>query len=248
MGLTIQSPFSRKARYKLGEVHQSLQYPFHGGSYKHLHELLKQDDLAVQLAPLRSNEHNTSEFELLAICSLIKDRNYSKIFEIGTYDGRTTRAMAMNINKDGHVFTLNLPSGSNTVSLPTDRIDVGLSSKVISGEKFVGTSQEPLISQLWGDSANFDFSPYYNIMDLVFIDGAHSEDYVANDTEKAIRMIRSNENGGLIVWHDAHLFGVKIFLTKWIRENHYPVYFIRDTSLAVLGIKDGKPFDMLASQ
>jgi len=37
----------------------------------------------------------------------MKARN---IFEIGTFDGRTTRNMAANVTKDGHVYTLDLPS------------------------------------------------------------------------------------------------------------------------------------------
>ncbi len=88
-----------------------------------------------------------------------------------------------------------------------------MASKVISGERFLNTPQQSIITQLWGDSATFDFSPYYNSMDFVFIDGAHSEHYVKNDTEKALQLIK--KSGGIIVWHDAHLFGVVKFLEPW---------------------------------
>jgi predicted O-methyltransferase YrrM len=36
-------------------------------------------------------------------------------------------------------------------------------------------------------------------MDLVFVDGAHSYEYVKNDTEKGWEMLRP---GGIIAWHD----------------------------------------------
>jgi predicted O-methyltransferase YrrM len=74
-------------------------------------------------------------------------------------------------------------------------------------------------------------------MDLVFIDGAHSEDYVRNDTLQALKMIRPG--GGVVIWHDAHLFGVVKFLAPWIRDHQLEVYFIRHTSLAVARIKEG---------
>ena len=49
------------------------------------------------------------------------------------------------------------------------------------------------------DSAKFDPTPYESKMDLVFVDGAHSADYVRNDSEKGWRMLRP---GGVLVWHD----------------------------------------------
>ena len=36
-------------------------------------------------------------------------------------------------------------------------------------------------------------------MDLIFVDGAHSYEYVKNDTVKGLEMLRP---GGIIAWHD----------------------------------------------
>jgi hypothetical protein len=55
------------------------------------------------------------------------------------------------------------------------------------------------ITQHWSDSATFDFSPLYNEIDLVYIDGAHSEPYVRSDTDHALRMMSSR---GAVVWDD----------------------------------------------
>lgn len=235
----IQYPFSKIARHRLSAAYSALEFNFYGPSYIDISQLLNNNNLELLLAPVKSNEHNTSAFELTAITSLIKDKNCSTIFEIGTYDGRTTRAMALNLATDsGKIYTLNLPPDNNTVVLQTDKVDVQLATKVISGERFLNTPQEKSIKQLWGDSATFDFSPYYQKMDLVFIDGAHSEDYVANDTAKALEMIKPS--GGWVIWHDAPYFGVVKFLKNWVPKQTGPVFFIKGTSLAVAFVKERK--------
>lgn len=232
------APFSKLARHRLSGTLLTLQYPFFGDRYVSVSELLKNEELQVTLAPVKARAHNTTAFELMAICSIIKDNNCNSVFEIGTFDGRTTRAMAMNLaNGDGKIFTLNLEPTTNDVSLDTSVVDVQLARKVISGERFMGTSQKKYIHQLWGDSAKFDFSPYFNSVDLVFIDGAHSAHYVKNDTEKALQILK--KTGGIIIWHDAHLFGVVKYLKPWIKINNLPVYFIKETTLAVAKVVNG---------
>ena len=56
------------------------------------------------------------------------------------------------------------------------------------------------IHQLYGDSATFDFSPFRGRMGLVFVDGSHAYDYVANDAMRALAMLRPE--GGVILFHD----------------------------------------------
>jgi predicted O-methyltransferase YrrM len=242
----LLAPFSREARHKLSAAYLKLQYPYFGTRYVDLSVLLKNDDLQVVLAPVKARMHNTTSFELLSVCSLLKDNNASTVFEIGTYDGRTTRAMALNLaNENSRIFTLNLPDATERVSLDTSNVDIQLASKVVSGERFLHTPQQSKITQLWGDSATFDFSPYYNSMDFIFIDGAHSEHYVKNDTEQAIKLIKNT--GGIIVWHDAHLFGVVKYLEPLVKQGRQPIYFIENTTLAVARVQNGIIKDFLAS-
>lgn len=238
IGEVFRAPFSRHARHRLSAVYNTLRYPFFGERLVDLSALLKDQQHAVTLPAVKAGMHNTDPFEMLSICSLLKDNQAAMVFEIGTFDGRTTRAMAMNLPAgSGHIYTLNLPPDASDVALQTSTVDVQLASKVTSGMHFIGTPEQQCITQVWGDSAAFDFSPYFQQMDLVFIDGAHSEDYVRNDTLQALKMIRPS--GGVVIWHDAHLFGVVKFLAPWIRENKLDVYFIRHTSLAVARIKGG---------
>ena len=236
-------PFSKLARHRLSNAYSMLTYPFFGNRFVDLSYLLKSEELAVCIAPLKAREHNVTAFELLSICAIIKDNDCNTIFEIGTFDGRTTRAMAMSLNNETvKVYTLNLPADVSGTALSSNEIDVDLAAKVISGERFINTAQHKQIEQLWGDSASFDFSPYYQKTDLVFIDGAHSRHYVKNDTQHAMQMIK--KEGGFILWHDAHLYGVVEYLSPWIRQNNLPVYFIKGTSLAIAGIKNGQIVDL----
>jgi predicted O-methyltransferase YrrM len=238
----VKYPFSKSSRHKLSAAYLSMQYPFYGKQYVELSEILTNDELEVTISPLKSNPHNTTEFELLAICSVIKDKGINKILEIGTFDGRTTRAMAMNTGASGFVYTLNLPPETATSELETGDIDIKLASKVVSGERFINTLQASKIKQIWGDSALFDFSPYRGTLDMVFIDGAHSEEYVKNDTEKALQMIKPE--GGYIMWHDAHLFGVVHYMKKLVLDQKQPIYFIKNTTVAVAAVKDGRFTDI----
>lgn len=243
----LLSPFSKLARHRLSATLLTLRYPFFGDRYVQLSDLLTNDELEVHIAPVKARLHNTTSFELMAVCSLLKDYRCNTVFEIGTFDGRTTRAMAMNLRDElGKILTLNLPPATDAVKLVTSADDVQLADKVVSGERFAGTAEEKCIQQLWGDSASFDFSSYYGLMDLVFIDGAHSEAYVKNDTYQAIKLIK--KSGGIIIWHDAHLFGVVKFLEPWINQHQHPVYFITGTTLAVAFVQNGTITDLKNSK
>lgn len=232
-------PFSRNARHRMSAAYEAMSFSFYGRNFVDLSELLSDEELSIVLAPVKSNKHNTSAFELAAIASLVKDKQCNQIFEIGTFDGRSTRAMALNLkDQNGKIITLNLPPDTNEVLLETGKVDVELASKVISGERFLQTAEQRFIEQVWGDSATFDFSPYYCKMDFVFIDGAHSESYVESDTMHSLRLIKPE--GGWIAWHDAPYFGVVKFLKQWAPKQEGPVYFIKGTSLALAYIRNGK--------
>jgi predicted O-methyltransferase YrrM len=70
------------------------------------------------------------------------------------------------------------------------------------------------IVQLYGDTAQFDFAPWYGTRDLVFVDACHEYEYVRNDTDIALRLSRS---GGLIIWHD---YGSWVGVTRALNEFH----------------------------
>ncbi len=157
------------------------------------------EDLPIQIREPIEADGNISLVEIAVISKLIKTRHPATIFEIGTFDGRTTLNMAANSPPDTRIYTLDLPAQAET-ELPIDPGEEKYIEKPTSGARFIGTDCEPKIRQLYGDSAVFDFSPYYNTVDMIFVDGAHSYEYVLHDSMQALKLLRDGK--GLILWHD----------------------------------------------
>lgn len=138
------------------------------------------------------------------------------IFEIGTFDGRTTLNLAMNSHLDCRIYTLDLPPGHKTVY----QIASGerhMIEKPTSGSRYkeyLSTHPEKIcrIHQLYGDSASYDYTPYLGTCGLIFVDGSHAYDYALADTRTAMRLARP---GGIIVWHD---YGIWEGVTRALEE------------------------------
>lgn len=159
------------------------------------------DDTLVRMHEPTVIEGNVSVLELLAVNRLMRVHQPRRVFEIGTFDGRTTLNIASNCGTDAEVFTLDLPKSQiKKAKLPLDDLARKLTDKETSGLRFRGTPYGRQIHQLYGDSATFEFRPYHNTIDAVFVDGAHSYEYVKNDTEQALNLLRNGR--GMILWHD----------------------------------------------
>jgi predicted O-methyltransferase YrrM len=157
---------------------------------------------------------NVSLLEMVIINHIIQEKGVRSIFEIGTFDGRTTLNMALNCPKDGRVFTLDLPREQmRSTVLAVDPGDYQHIDKSVSGSRYKDSVAADKITQLQGDSAAFDFGPYRNAMDMVFIDGAHSREYVVNDSKIAFQLLRNRK--GVLLWHDYGTFeGVTLTLNE----------------------------------
>ena len=146
---------------------------------------------------------NISVEELCKLCLVVQGLKPKRIFEFGTYNGLTTRQMAINAPADCRIVTLDIDP-ANASALDIGEIDQHLSQKVGAfdfavGHRFHGTPEAEKITQIWGDSTAVDLSPYFGRMDVVLVDAGHTYHYVRSDTENARKLIRP---GGLIVWHD----------------------------------------------
>src|ERR1051325_8395535 len=171
----------------------------------------------------------------LAILSAVAatSPNGSNIFEIGTFDGRTTLNLALSAPAQCHIFTLDLPPDQATKY----RIIEGerhMVRKPVPGaryEKYRATHPEAIgrIHQLLGDSATFDYAPFENSCSLVFVDGSHAYEYVKSDSEAALGMVHS---GGVVLWHDYGIWeGVTNALEELEQREHLGLGNIRGTSL-----------------
>jgi predicted O-methyltransferase YrrM len=135
-------------------------------------------------------------YVLAAISAHLRPR---AVFEIGTFTGGATLLMARHAGMECEVYTLDMPPDDKSLQLPGVDADPPEENDARIGERFRGTEYARQISQLYGDSATFDFVPYHGKMDLVFVDGSHSYSYVVSDTRKALEMLSPR---GTIIWDD----------------------------------------------
>ncbi len=157
------------------------------------------------------------------------------IVEIGTFDGRTTLNLAVNAPAQTPVFTLDLPpdEAAAFALAPGERQYV---DKPKPGARFRAapspwSAAAAQITQLHGDSATFDWSPYAAKAGLVFVDGSHAYDYVKKDSETAMRLIAS---GGIVLWHDYGRWeGVTRALDELEAERGLGLRHVRGTSLVM---------------
>lgn len=146
---------------------------------------------------------NVSALELAALGALASRPGVKSIFEIGTFNGLTALNFALNSAADARIFTLDLPpENKGDTSLQAAGGDLKYIVQERKGWLFHQgrRPEEAKITQLFGDSATFDYAAHRNATDLVFVDGAHSYDYVRKDTETALQLLRNGR--GVIAWHD----------------------------------------------
>lgn len=207
-----------------------------------LHRELIENHTIILMEP-KCREGNVSLNELAVINGIILNNNPLRIFEIGTFDGRTTINMAANSSNECVIFTLDLEQrdvletkfqlGEGDKFLATNR--------GISGQRFINLNKSDYtvkdkIVQLYGDSATFNFKPYYNTIDLVFVDAAHSYDYVIHDTNIAFQLLKNGK--GIILWHDYKIYPdvVKAIDTISSERRDLNIFNIKHTTLAYVKI------------
>ena len=175
---------------------------------------------------------NVSLYELYCLSSLARALNPRAIFEIGTFDGRTTLHFAMNSGDGTKIHTLDLPPEKlEDTKLKLDAGDPQLVDKkgFRIGECFIERPESAKITQHLGDSAAFDYTPFFGKVDMFFIDGAHSYDYVRSDTDNAFKTLSP---GGIILWHDyTNVIDVTEYLNELSAQKQ--IFRINHTSLAV---------------
>ena len=167
--------------------------------------------------------------EVLAVGAMVRFLQPERLLEIGTFEGNTTVNLAANAPSTAQVFTLDLPPGWNrryALDIPGIHDNAGVRNH--TGRQFLDSSYANRITQLWGDSAEFDWEehgPY----DFILIDGCHSYRYVVSDTRNALRVLRP---GGTIVWHD---YGMLEDVSRAVDEcsRQTSVRAIQGTRLAV---------------
>jgi predicted O-methyltransferase YrrM len=160
--------------------------------------LAKATGLTIRFPDMTYAPGNISFAEVSVLAALANALHARRIFEFGTFNGNTAYHLAVNTDPECQVYTLDIPPGV-TPSLHEDAGDAAFRPETAVHHRWDGTDVAPRVHQLLCDSARLDPTPYAGTMDLVFVDGSHSKEYIENDTRLALRMVRP---GGVIVWHD----------------------------------------------
>ncbi len=137
---------------------------------------------------------NVKLHEAVFLAVLVKHMRAKRIFEIGTFDGGSTRILAEHAPAEAEVFTLDLPVEMFNATQSPD----GMTGDRV-GHRYKNSPAAHRVTQLRGDASTFDFTPYHRTIDLVFVDAAHDYPHGLIDTKTALNLIRP---GGVIVWHD----------------------------------------------
>ncbi len=160
---------------------------------------------------------------LSGLCHLLKPK---QIFEIGTFNGRTTVNLAANSPDDAIVHTLDIPHDHPAFALVSGEERFQL--KANAGALYRNSPYASKVRQLWSDSAEFDPTPLAGQIDLAFIDGSHSYAYVENDTRKTMQMMAP---GSVVLWHDYYPQYPEV--ARYLETLNWKLYHIDTTSLVV---------------
>ncbi|HKC91806.1 MAG TPA: class I SAM-dependent methyltransferase [Candidatus Limnocylindria bacterium] len=166
----------------------------------------------------------------LVLTALARLLECDAIFEFGTYRGDTSWLLAHNL-PEARIFTLDLAGPEAVEQAELDVTDPEYFERWDRGARFRGTREASRITQLFGDSATFDFAPFSGKMDLVYIDASHSYSYARSDTEAAFGMLSET---GTIVWDDyTHYPGLYAYLNELAPSLDGPIFHLLGTRLAL---------------
>ncbi len=177
-------------------------------------------NVAVQLEHKPGETISCSIEELYYIAAITRSIEPRRIFEFGTFRGRTTLNLALNSADEAVIYTLDLPpegverAEQERDLLPSDRTTFQTRANE-AGRHFQQHPAGHKIVQLSGNSLQFDFAQYWGKMDLIFVDAAHAYRFVKSDSENAFQMLAP---GGVILWHDYMSFGEMHDVTRCLFE------------------------------
>jgi Methyltransferase domain len=195
-------------------------------------DVFHQQKVSVIETAKRSGNVTLNELAILAEAAA-GIPNGTEVLEIGTFDGRTTINLALNAPARSLIFTLDLLPNQPT-QIQLEHGERQYVEKPMPGTRFSHNRRSipeltERITQLFGDSATFDWSDHYGKVGLVFVDGSHAYDYVRVDSATAMRLAAIN---GVVLWHDYGVWeGVTRALEDLEATKNLGLQHIRGTSL-----------------
>jgi predicted O-methyltransferase YrrM len=157
--------------------------------------------MTVPMGDVTYKVWNMDPMERFCVGALAELLKPERIFEFGTFDGATTLLLAR-AAPTAQIFTIDLPPETyiapQQFGYPESPGDYDSPHDEI-GHEFRGTPEAERITQLFGDTTTFDFTPYVGTMDLVIVDAGHGYEAASADTENALRLAGPS---GVVIWDD----------------------------------------------
>lgn len=176
------------------------------------------EDVMVPIGAVSEETDYYNMMHTLYVVAIARHLGSRRIFEFGTWIGKTAYYLACNAD-DAQVITLDMPPGDEGTKIGHDL-----------GLWFRDSDRRHQITQILTNSRAFDPTPYQGQMDLIFVDGDHTHEGVKSDTENAFKMLAP---GGVIIWDD---YDPKVpEVAEYIREftQDQPLFWIKNTCLLV---------------
>jgi len=165
--------------------------------------------------------------DLIPLCKIIQNKQPKTIFEFGTYQGSTT--LHFSANSQANVYTFDLPPKGYEHFFKTERIEKEIDVHQKDPDLlFHGTPYAKNIQQIYGNSKFYDFSDFYNKVDIVFVNASHHFEYVLKDSLNALKMIKTD---GIIIWHNYASYAPGVIKAIDELSTKFNLYHIQGTCL-----------------
>jgi hypothetical protein len=151
---------------------------------------------------------------LLVLSALALLLECDTIFKFGGHEDETGRLLVHNL-PNIQIYSLDRSNGAIQERGSTPR----------------AIRTDSRITNLWGDSATFDFSPYSGTIDLVHIDGSSRPESLAPDTEAAFSLL--SELGSIVWYGYTYQPAVYEFLNDIAPSLDRPIHHLLGTRLAL---------------
>jgi len=171
------------------------------------------ESIPIKIFKHTTNHETMSKTHLILLSRIVQSRHPKIIFEFGTYQGLTTIHFAA--NSHAKVYTFDLPTKS-------DGDNTGL--------LFRGTPYAKKIHQIYGNSKFYDFSDFYNKVDIVFVNASHHFEYVLKDSLNALKMIKTE---GIIIWYNYADHAPEVIKAIDEISTRFTLYHIQETCLII---------------
>jgi predicted O-methyltransferase YrrM len=160
-----------------------------------LADIVGTSNFEVSIAPVASrHDWSLGAAEQLVLQAVILSRRVVDVFEIGTFNGGTTRLLAETVPSNGRVVTMDLPPEEFD---STQKPAAFAGSEV--GWVYRNSPAANKIEQLLENSLQFVSTRFVSAFDLVLVDGGHERPNGMADTRIALELVRP---GGIILWDD----------------------------------------------